>query len=274
MRVLNIDLWKLYLTYVRETKASLPTYKEKMAQAYDFALEKIGMDPQSYNIWSDYIVFLKGVEAVGSYAENQKISAIRRVYQRGVTTPMVNIEQLWKDYVEYEKGINVMIADKMIAEYSRDYMNARRVAKEMEAITRGLNRSAPSIPPQGTPEENKQVDLWKKYISWEKDNPLRTEDVNQHTKRVMFAYEQALLCLSHHPDIWYEAALFLESSSKSLAEKGDVTSSKLYSDEVSNMYERAITGILANCTMLYFAYAEYEEGRMKYDKVYQTLSTI
>lgn len=50
-----------------------------MAQAYDFALEKIGMDIQSYSIWSDYVNFLKGVEAVGSYAENQKISAVRKV---------------------------------------------------------------------------------------------------------------------------------------------------------------------------------------------------
>lgn len=27
MKILNIELWKLYLTYVKETKASLPTYK-------------------------------------------------------------------------------------------------------------------------------------------------------------------------------------------------------------------------------------------------------
>jgi hypothetical protein len=97
IKVLNIDLWKLYLTYVKETKAMLPTYKyapliirtssqlisllsrEKMAQAYDFTLEKVGMDIQSYSIWNDYVTFLKGVEAVGSYAENQRISAVRKV---------------------------------------------------------------------------------------------------------------------------------------------------------------------------------------------------
>lgn len=50
-----------------------------MAQAYDFALDKIGMDIQSYSIWNDYVTFLKGVEAIGSYAENQKISAVRKV---------------------------------------------------------------------------------------------------------------------------------------------------------------------------------------------------
>lgn len=53
-----------------------------MAQAYDFALDKIGMDIHSYSIWNDYVMFLKSVEAVGSYAENQKISAVRKVMRR------------------------------------------------------------------------------------------------------------------------------------------------------------------------------------------------
>ena len=74
-----MDLWKTYLLYVKETKASLPTYKEKMAQAYDFALDRMGLDIQSHGIWSDYIKFLRGVEAAGSFAENQKITAIRKV---------------------------------------------------------------------------------------------------------------------------------------------------------------------------------------------------
>ena len=43
----------------KETKASLTTYKEKMAQAYDFALDKMGLDIQSFSLWSDYIKFLK-----------------------------------------------------------------------------------------------------------------------------------------------------------------------------------------------------------------------
>lgn len=272
MKVLNIDLWKLYLAYVKETKSALPTYKEKMAQAYDFALEKIGMDIQSYSIWNDYVNFLKAVEAVGSYAENQKISAVRKVYQRGVVNPMVNIEQLWKDYMSFEQNINPIIAEKMAIERGRDYMNARRVAKEFEAVTRGLNRNSPSIPPTGHPEELKQVDLWKKYISWEKSNPLRTEDTTLITRRVMFAFEQCLLCLGHHPDVWYEAAQFLEQSSKLLTEKGDVTAAKLFSDEAATVYERATSTLLKKNMLLYFAYADFEEGRLKYEKVHQIYS--
>jgi cleavage stimulation factor subunit 3 len=47
----------------------------------------------------------------------------------------------------------------------------------------------------------------------------------------MFAFEQCLLCLGHHPNVWYEAALFLQESSRILAEKGVKTFSK------ENLYE-------------------------------------
>lgn len=70
---------------------------------------------------------------------------------------MLKIENLWKDYMAYEQGINPIIAEKMAMERSRDYMNARRVAKEFEAITRGLSRSVASVPPTGSLEELKQV---------------------------------------------------------------------------------------------------------------------
>ena len=49
---------------------------------------------------------------------------------------MINIETLWKDYCSFEQSINPMIAEKLTQERSRDYMNARRVAKEYEAVTR------------------------------------------------------------------------------------------------------------------------------------------
>lgn len=162
----------------------IETFREKMAQAYDFALDKIGMDIHSYTIWNDYVNFLKSVEAVGSYAENQKISAVRKVYQRGVINPMIGMETFWKDYIAFEQvgrmlfniptfiikikscwflifiqAINPIIAEKMSIERSRDYMNARRVAKELEVQIRGINRNAPSIPPCGTSEEQKQVKI-------------------------------------------------------------------------------------------------------------------
>lgn len=95
------------------------------------------------------------------------------------------------------------------------------------------------------------------------------EDPALVTKRVMFAYEQALLCLSHHADIWYEAASYLQESSKTLQEKGDVDNSKKWLDEASQLYERAVTGVLNKCPLLYFTYADFEEGNMNFEKVHK-----
>ncbi|KAK2147874.1 hypothetical protein LSH36_533g01063 [Paralvinella palmiformis] len=116
------------------------------------------------------------------------------------------------------------------------------------------------------PEELKQVELWKKYIAFEKSNPLRTEDQGLIARRVMFAYEQCLLCLGHHPDVWIEAAAYLEHSSRILTEKGDQNTGKLFADEASAMYERAVTTLLKNNMLVYFAYADFEESRMKHQK--------
>lgn len=205
------------------------------------------MDLHSFSIWNDYVQFLRGVEASGSFAENQKITAVRRVYQKAVLTPIIGIEILWKEYIQFENSINPIISEKMSLERSRDYMNARRVAKELEYTTKGLNRNLPAIPPTLTKEESKQVihqlgllatifvlfkvfifhfsirtqvELWKKYISFEKSNPLRSEDTALVTRRVMFATEQCLLVLNHHPAVWHQAAQYLDQCSKLLTDKG------------------------------------------------------
>ena len=50
-------------------------------------------------------------EAVGSFAENQRITAIRKVYHRGIITPMLNVEYLWKDYCAFEQVWNLICSD-------------------------------------------------------------------------------------------------------------------------------------------------------------------
>ena len=120
---------------------------------------------------------------MGSYAENQRITAVRKVYQRGVVNPMTNIEILWNQYTQFEQSVNPLIAKKMQEEKGRDYMNARRVTREYENMTKALSRNTPAVPPRNLPSEANQVELWKKYIQWEKMNPLHTEDQTLITKR-------------------------------------------------------------------------------------------
>ena len=62
------------------------------------------------------------------------------------------------------------------------------MAREYETVTRPLERHTPSIPPQGTNDEIKQIHAWKNYISWEKQNPLKSEDREYVCKRGIFKF--------------------------------------------------------------------------------------
>ena len=68
-------------------------------------------------------------EAQGAYAENQKISQIRKVYHRAVHTPIHNVESLWKEYTHFEMSVNKVLAEKLIHEKTREYQMARRAVK-------------------------------------------------------------------------------------------------------------------------------------------------
>ncbi len=79
----------------------------------------------------------------------------------------------------------------------------------------------------------------------------------------MFAYEQSFLCLAYHCDIWHEAACYLYKQSK-LFESNDKQSEQinlrqLIENEASFLYERAINSFMKNNTLIYLAYADFEE---------------
>lgn len=274
IKILHLDLWKTYLSYVKETKQALTSFREKMIQAYEFAVEKIGLDYSSYPIWCEYINFLKAGEAQGAYAENQKISQIRKVYSRAVHTPIYNIEVLWKEYGQFEMSVNKLLAEKLIHEKTREYQNARRAVKECETVTHGFNRSLPAIPPTSAAFETTQKELWRRYIAWEKSNPLKSDDQNLVVKRVMFAFEQCLLCFAFHPDMWYEATSYLETTGRDLIERGDMPGGQKLFEEAVGLYDRAVSGPLKNNLLLNFAYADFEESRKRLQKVHNIYSKL
>lgn len=255
--VLSIDLYKCYLNYVREAKANEP---DLIYKAYRYTLDKVGIDPNAISIYNDYIQFLKDRDVDGSYLDSQKITAVRKAYQEGVMNPMFHIDTLWKEYINYEQSINPIIAEKMVQDRSRDHMNARRVAKEWEVTIRGLNRSWPAIPPSFSSEELRQVEVWRRYIQWEKSNPLRTETNSIIMKRVTYAYKQCLLCFGHYPNFWHEYASYLEEQIRSLNDKDAESSKKLFK-ELTTLFERAIKGLMKYNLLIHFAYADFEEIR-------------
>ena len=89
-------------------------------------------------------------------------------------------------------------------------MTARSSSIALENITRDLVRTTrPRLPPalgfEGDAEYVKQVEIWKRWINWEKEDPLvlKDEDPAAYKARVVYTYKQALMALRFWPEMWY-----------------------------------------------------------------------
>jgi cleavage stimulation factor subunit 3 len=92
-------------------------------------------------------------------------------------------------------------------------MTARSANNVLENITKGIKRTTlPKLPPlqgfDGYEEFMTQVQLWKNWIQWEKDDPLmiKEDKLDLYNKRVIYLYKQALIALRFWPELWFEAA--------------------------------------------------------------------
>jgi cleavage stimulation factor subunit 3 len=223
----------------------------------------MGIDFSSTTLWMEYIDFLHQENPQGAYAENLKVQTLRKVYQQAVSSPKMSIEQIWRDYNSFEQNVNKSSAKKVTEAVSKAYFSAKRATYDYENVTRSLVRGTTSVPPQGTIQEIQQLQIWRRYISWEKQNPLRAENHSILVNRVMYAYKQCLLCFAYCPDVWYDAALYLQKASEAM----DTPSSPQWGDEATTLYTNAINGPLPNNLLINFAYADFEELRKNNDIV-------
>lgn len=93
------------------------------------------------------------------------------------------------------------------------FMTARSCLIELSNTTKGLRRETlPRLPPapgyDGYEDWTKQVELWKKWIQWEKDDPLvlAKDDPAGLRTRIIYVFKQALMALRFWPEIWFDAA--------------------------------------------------------------------
>jgi len=92
-------------------------------------------------------------------------------------------------------------------------MSAKSANIALDNITRNLNRTTyPRLPPapgfEGDVEFLDQVEIWKKWIAWEKEDPLVLEADEPATfkQRILHCYRQALMALRFVPEMWVDAA--------------------------------------------------------------------
>jgi len=255
---LHIDLWKTYIRYILDVKAKLPNTKEEIIRAFEFALAYIGLDINANQIWSDYIAYVKSLKTNNQYEESQKMDALRKLYQRAIEQPMHNLEAFWKEYDQFENGLNKILAKALLNEHAPKYMAARAVYRERKNYFEGISRNMLARPPRGTAKERQQVQLWKRLLGYEKTNPQRLDKAGLK-ERVAFTYNQCLLNLYYYPEIWYDAANWQLQMGDPLA--------------CIDVLQRA-TKALPDCLLLHFHLADFLESQgniKKAREVYENL---
>ncbi|KAF4556209.1 mRNA 3'-end-processing protein rna14-like protein [Elsinoe fawcettii] len=239
LKVQSIDLWNIYLAHIRRrndiaTDAS-GQGRQVVSQAYEFVINQVGQDKDSGQLWQDYIAFIKsgpGTPGGTGWQDAQKMDLLRKAYQRAVCVPMSAVTNLWKEYDSFEMGLNKMTGRKFLQEKSPSYVTARSSYTALYNITQYLKRGGvPRMPPHpgyyGEDDFGAQVDIWEKWVAWEKEDPLvlKDEDAQALQQRILFSYRQAAMALRFYPRIWFDAAQWcfdqgLEADGTSFLDQG------------------------------------------------------
>lgn len=220
MTVPNVKLWTVYLNYIRRrndlTNDPTGQARRTVTQSYEFVIDNIGVDRDSGSIWQDYVHFIKnGPGQVGGtgWQDQQKMDQLRKAYHRAIAVPMSTVNTLWKEYDQFEMGLNKVTGRKFIQERSPGYMSAKSANIALDNIMRSLKRTnLPRLPPapgfDGYEEYHAQVEVWKKWIAWEKEDPLvlKDDEPKVYKQRILYCYKQALMALRFWPETWVDAA--------------------------------------------------------------------
>ncbi|CAK5277319.1 unnamed protein product [Mycena citricolor] len=203
-----VDLWRFYLNFVRRVNQNSTT-RETVRKAYEFALTHIGQDRDSGSIWAEYIQFLHSAETTTTWETQQKMDALRKVYQRAVQIPLDNVEKLWSDMEAFETGLNKLTAKKFMTDLSAAHTQARSVLRRLTEHLNGLipPSSGMYLPVPSQIQDRTFVGRWKAYLKWEESNPLMLEEKDQASlnARIKLAYRKAVVRMRYYPEIWFMA---------------------------------------------------------------------
>lgn len=259
LNCLHVGLWRCYIRFISRVNENKGVEgRDETRKAFEFMLYHIGTDIASGPLWMEYISFLKSLLATTVQEESQRMTNVRKAYQKAILIPTHHIEQLWKDYENFENSVSRALAKGLVAEYQPKYISARAVYRERKKLCDEIDGNKLAVPPTGSLKEEQQCSAWRRLLAFEKGNPQRI-DSGSSGKRVAFTYEQCLMYLYHYPDIWYDYATWH-------VRNGSV-------DSAIKVFQRALKA-LPDSEVLRYAYAELEEcrgGIQASKKIYENL---
>lgn len=242
----HVGLWRCYVRFIHKVNESRGADgRDEIKKAFEFTLQHIGTDIASGPIWMEYITFLKSLPAATLQEESQRMTTMRKAYQTAILIPTHHVEQLWKDYESFENAVSRALAKGLLSEFQPKYISARAVYKERKKLCEEIDENKLAVPPTGSLKEEQQCSAWRRLLAFEIGNPQRVDSISS-ASRVTLTYEQCLMYLYHHPDIWYDYATWR-------ADNGPKSSA-------NEIFQRALQA-LPESEVLWYAYAELEESR-------------
>lgn len=149
-------------------------------------------------------------------------------------------------------------------------MSAKSANIALDNITRSLKRTnLPRLPPapdfDGYEDFHAQVDIWKKWIAWEKEDPLvlKDDEPKAYKQRILYCYKQALMTLRFWPEIWVDAATWCYDND--VRENDKVLGSDLLLRGLAANPESVLLA-LRHADHLELHYAEKEVDKSEYAK--------
>lgn len=151
LNCLQISLWRCYISFIKKVneKKGLEGVEETK-KAFDFMLNYVGYDIASGPVWLEYIAFLKSLPAKTAQEESHHMTSVRKAYQRAIVTPTHNVEQLWKDYENFENSVSRTLAKGLLSEYQPKFNSAKAVYRERKKYVDEIDWNMLAVPPTGS----------------------------------------------------------------------------------------------------------------------------
>lgn len=259
----SLDLWTTYLNFIKRMNQSKGAEGMlETRQAYEYALDRIGLDVQSGGLWQEYINFLqlprpntpayRTLWAAGSapgQEDSQRVMTLRGAYQRALQVPSTGLDQLWRAYEVFEQqGTSRALSRRLLEQQRPRYQTSRTALGQRTALLDALDPAALALAPgAGGYQQQQQAMAWRAYLGWECSNPQKLP-LPDLLARVALAHEQALMHLRHYPDIWAGYADWhLQGESPNPSRALSI---------LNNARQ-----VLPTCLLLHFAAADIEEAQ-------------
>ncbi|ODV62288.1 cleavage polyadenylation factor subunit RNA14 ASCRUDRAFT_43913 [Ascoidea rubescens DSM 1968] len=224
---LSVSLWQNYIEYVLRTNTnSTKMINEKqidpsvsrgiVIQAFDFALDNIGIDINSTPLWESYLDYINNWKTTTNWENQQKMDIKRRIFNKCCKIPLNNLSRLWNLYTSFENDLNPQTARNFIDHVNASYMSAKSWLLEFNNFSNGLiindynsmNANCYilnlNINRLNSIQQKKQLNIWKIWINFEKSNKLNLKDPKALNLRVDYIYKKTTEHFFFYPEVWFD----------------------------------------------------------------------